>query len=204
MLSGLACQSHTEPDGEAIVERLPLSLEQVKEISGLDKFSREVDTDQPVADDYTPEGPCREMADQRTAFGANWTSFRSVADSADLPTGGRRPRNPGATGDGATPLIVPVMATVVQNVVVYPDDSAARETFDRRVAAMKKCVELNLPHLGGMISQPSRDKVVLVNDGFVTVSLVKSAVVVDVSVVALPDAERVASEISQAIVERVN
>ncbi|KUH94339.1 hypothetical protein [Mycobacterium sp. IS-3022] len=79
MLSGLACQSHTEPDGEAIVERLPLSLEQVKEISGLDKFSREVDT-----------------------------------------------------------------------------------------------------------------------------SLVKSTVVVDVSVVALPDAERIASEISQAIIERVN
>ncbi|KUH99469.1 hypothetical protein AU189_11635 [Mycolicibacterium acapulense] len=204
MLSGLACQSHVEPDGEDITERLPLSLEHVREISGFDEFTREVDTDEPVGDDYTPEGPCRDMADQRIVFGANWTRFKSIADSGDLPSGGRRPRTSGATGDGTAPLIVPVMATVVQNVVVYPDESAARVTFDRHVAAMEECVDLNLPHLGGTISRPNQDEVVLLNSGFVSVFSVKSTIIVDVSVVALPDAERIASAISRAILDRVD
>lgn len=203
-VSTLACQSHAAPKPANTVDRLALSLEEVKQISGFDKFTREIDTGQPTADNYTPAGPCRAWSDEQVAFGDTWTQFRSIADSGDLDAGLQPPRPSHAIQDHAAPLTAPLTATAVQTVAVYPSGAAARDVFNRRVADMEECVDLNLPHLGGKATRPNSTTAVWVNEGFTSVFALKSTVLVDVSVMELSEAERIASDISQEIIGRIN
>lgn len=196
-LSTLGCQSHTDGAGSAnTFDRLPLSLDEVKQISGFDGFIREIDTDQPAADNYGPSGPCQAIADQQIAFGEDWTQFRSIADNGNLRAGGR-PR---------AAKTVPLMAAALQNVASYPDATTAREVFDRRVTAMRKCAELNIPTYSGALSQRDPSTVVYTSGtgGMTLVFVIKSTVLVEVSILALPDAERVASDISRVILDRID
>ncbi|MGV0745373.1 sensor domain-containing protein [Mycolicibacterium sp. XJ870] len=203
-LSALACQSHAEPARGNTVDLLSLSLDEVKQISGFDKFTRDVDTREPAADDYAPAGPCQSLSDDLVAFGDSWTEFRAIADSGNVDANGRAPSTSRVTRDANTPLTVPLMAAAIQKIAVYSNDAAAREVFDRRVTAMAECAELNIPIYSGTLSQPDPTVAVYNSGGNVFVFAVKSTVVIDVSVVALPDAERIASDISRAIIERIN
>lgn len=184
----LGCQRHVDgtPEVTSFIDSLPLSLERVEQISGFDRFTREIDSDLPTPSSYLPDGPCRAMADQRIAFGDTWTGFRSVADSAEL------------TGGPLSPVV-----SVTQNLVAYPDDAAAREVFDRHADDMAACAELNLPGLDGTVTHPDSETAVWVNDGMAIMFTIKSAIFIEASAVALPDAERIAFEISRAIIERI-
>lgn len=188
VLVGVACtrpvNGGTMPAEGA--DAFPLTVAEVRTASGLPGFTRVLDDDQAVPDGVTPSGPCRALFDSAAAFGDNRIEFRTVADEADLDTGG--------------PL--PLIASVGQTVVVYPSEDAARQTFVRRAAQLGQCSELDLPYLGGTISQPEPDTTVYRNGEWTLVSTIDSAVLVDVSVGALPESERIATEISRAIVER--
>lgn len=187
-LSVLGCQRPVEgaPEPGSLVDTLPLSNSAVKDLSGFDRLTREVDSDQPTRDTYLTDGPCHAMADQHIAYGDVWTGFRSIADTADLTDG---PLSP--------------IVSVTQNLVAYPDDAAARAVFDRQAAAMADCAALNMLGLEGAVVRPDSETAVWVNEWKATVFVIKAAFLVDVSVVALPDAERVASDISRAIVDRI-
>ena len=169
------------------VDTLPLSIAQVREISGFDRLERESDSDEPVADTYTPEGPCREAADQVVAFGDDWTVFRSVADGGDLYADRQ-----------LSPMVV-----VAQNVVGYPSEASAGEVFDRRLKDVRECAALDLPGLGGDVERLDDNTVRWSADGMTTVYAIESDVLVDASVVALPDADRIASEVVAAVLDRI-
>jgi hypothetical protein len=171
----------------SVVDTLPLGLGLVQEISENLELEREVDTDQPTPDTYMSDGPCHEMADQRIAYGENWTAFRSVADGVELDV-----------------VFEPApLAVVVQHIVGYPDESAARAVFDRRLGDVAACAALDLPGLGGDVERLDGSTALWNAGGMVTVFAIKSNVLVDASVVELPDAERVATEVSRAILDRI-
>ncbi|MGV0788799.1 sensor domain-containing protein [Mycolicibacterium sp. XJ2] len=202
-LGTLACQRHSEPGADDAVDRLPLSLDDVKQISGFDGFTRDVDTDRPAALTYVPDGPCQALADQRVAFGDTWIRFRSIADNGELVSGRPRTRAP---GPAVAPSTVPVVASALQTIAVYPSEVEARNVFDRRVAAMTECVGLNIPGYSGTVAHRDLDTAVYTNStgGWAFVFVVKSAILSDVSVMALSDAERIASDISHVIIGRIN
>ncbi|MGV0606605.1 hypothetical protein [Mycolicibacterium sp. XJ1904] len=98
------------------------------------------------------------------------------------------------------------MASALQTIAVYPSEVEARNVFDRRVAAMTECVGLNIPGYSGTVAHRALDTAVYTNStgGWAFVFVVKSAILSDVSVMALSDAERIASDISHVIIGRIN
>ena len=187
VLAGCQRPVSGQPEPSSFADTLPLGLAQVREISGRDGLVRDVDTDRPVADGYIQDGPCRAVADQSRAYGEDWTAFRSVADAVDLD-------------DGAAPGL---QAVVAQHVVGYPEVAAARAVFERRFQEARACAELDIPGIGGTVTRLDDETAVWADDGLATVYAIKSAVLVDVSVVALPDEERIATDISRAILDRI-
>lgn len=171
----------------------PLDIDEVRAVAGFDGLVRQVDTGQPSSGTYPPQGPCSVLTDDGAAFGDTWTSFRSVSDGGDIPSRS-------LSADTAT---VPPRAAVTQDVIGYPDVEAAQTVFARRVAAIAECVRSDVPFHGGELSRPDADTAVLINDGYALVFTARSAVLVDVSVFALPDAAQVAIEISRTIADRI-
>lgn len=169
-------------------ESLPLTVQDVREISGFDGFARVADDDRIVPDTATPEGPCRALFDQGVAFGDNRVDIRTVEDEGDLDA-----------GDPA-----PLITSAIQTVVTYADSDRARDAFDRRLANMTDCAALRLDFMDGVVSQPDPTTVAYVHDEWALVSAVRSSVVVDVSVTVLPDAEQIASEMTARILDRID
>jgi len=186
-LAGCSQQVAGEPRPTSFVDTLPLSLTAVQEISGFDGLRREIDTDQPAPDTYLPEGPCHEMADQQIAFGDSWTHFRSVADTGDLEP-----------ADRLSPIV-----SVAQNLVAYTDDSTARKAFDHHVLSMTDCAAQNMLGLEGAIVRPDGATAVWVNGGMAIVFVIETSILIQSMVVALPYAERVATEFPRAILDRI-
>lgn len=166
---------------------LPLAVRDVRAASGVDEFERVIDDDQMVPDSHSPEGPCRALFDQAEAFGDTWLQFRTVADEADLDTGG--------------PL--PMVASASQTIASYPDRVAAETVFGHRLSAMAECTRLDLPFLDGVIDRPDPHTVIYKAQSWTLVSALRTDLIVDVTVAAIPDTQRVALEMSQAITERV-
>ena len=189
-LVAVGCQRST--DGESAfaggLQSLPLTVQDVRQVSGFGEFTRTADDDRTVADTATPEGPCRALFDQGVAFGEDWVDSRTVVDEADVDI-----------GEPAS-----VFASIIQTVVAYPDDDSARAAFDRRLVEMDNCAALRLEFMGGTVLRPVPATVAYVHDQWTVASAVKSSVVVDVSVTVLPDSETIASEILQRIVDRID
>lgn len=164
-----------------------LSLAAVEELGGIDHLTRAADTDEPLVDTYVTEGPCHEASDQRTAFGDDWIYFRSVADTVDR-----------GNGDALVPMV-----SLVQNVIVYPDDDGARAVFERYVVTMADCAASGIPGLNGKVERPDGATAIWLTEGMASVFAVKDSTLVGASAVAVPDAERVATEISRAILDRI-
>lgn len=164
-----------------------LSLAAIEEIGGIEHLTREVDTDEPLVDTYVTEGPCHEVSDQRTAFGDSWIYFRSVADTVD-----RR------HGDPLSPMV-----SLVQNVIAYPDDDGARAVFERYVVMMAECAASGSPGLNGKVERPDGATAIWLTEGMASVFAIKDTILVSASAVAVPDAERVATEMSRAILDRI-
>ena len=164
-----------------------LSLAAVEKIGGMDHLTREVDTDEPLVDTYLTEGPCHEVSDQRTAFGDGWIYFRSVADTVDREH-----------GDPLAPIV-----SLVQNVIAYPDDDGARAVFERYVVTMGDCAASGSPGLNGKVERPDQGTAIWVTEGMASVFAIKGTVLVSASAVAVPDAERVAIDMSRAILDRI-
>ncbi|MDZ4232293.1 MAG: sensor domain-containing protein, partial [Dietzia sp.] len=169
-------------------ESLPLTVQDVREISGFDGFALVADDDRIVPDTATPEGPCRALFDQGVAFGDDWVGIRTVEEEGDLEPGGP----------------APLIASAIQTVVTYANSDRARDEFDRRLENMTDCAALRLDFMDGVVSQPDPGTVAYVHDEWALVSAVKSSVVVDVSVTALLDAEPIASEMTQRILDRID
>jgi hypothetical protein len=184
----IGCQRHVAgtPESGGGVDTLPLGLAAVEEISGFDGLTREVDSDEPMPDTYLPDGPCHAMADQGLAYGATWLQFRSVADSAKL------------TASRLSPV-----ASVAQTLVAYPDAPAAQKVFDRHANTIAECAALEIPGLDGAVTRPDGRTALWLTDGMATVFAIEAATLVGVSVVALPDSARIASHVSQAIIDRI-
>lgn len=102
------------------------------------------------------------------------------------------------TADRLSPI-----ASVAQTVIAYPDSAAAREVFDRHANTMAECAALKTPGLDGEVIRPDSRTALWLNDGMATVFAIEAATLVDVSVVALPDAARIASNVSKAITVRI-
>jgi hypothetical protein len=68
---------------------------------------------------------------------------------------------------------------------------------------MADCAALNLLGLEGTVARPLNETAVWINDGMAIVLAVKSAILVEASAVALDDNERIASEISRRILDRI-
>jgi hypothetical protein len=126
------------------------------------------------------------MADQGVAYGATWLQFRSVADSAKL------------TANRLAPV-----ASVAQTLIAYPDALAARDVFDRHANTMTECAALEIPGLAGAVTRPDSRTASWLTDGMATVFAIEATTLIAVSVVALPDAARIASDVSQAIIDRI-
>ncbi|OFB38173.1 hypothetical protein BA059_15245 [Mycolicibacterium sp. (ex Dasyatis americana)] len=164
-----------------------LSLDDVRQISGFDQFDRNFESDKPTTDDNAVPA-CRPLTDQGVAFGDRWTEFRAVSDDGDLDVGGQ----------------LDLMAVAGQVVAVYPNEAAARAVFDQRIAAVEECVKLQIPYYDPVISNPDANTAVFHADGWSSATIVKSTVVVEASVVALPEAERVASEMARTMADQVS
>ncbi|WP_421874787.1 sensor domain-containing protein [Mycolicibacterium wolinskyi] len=163
-----------------------LSIDDVRRISGVNALERTVDTNRPKPDNNAVPA-CRALSDQGVAFGDQWTEFHSTSDNGNLDVRG----------------VPGLMAVAGQVVAIYPNEEAAREAFDRRIAAVEECVKLHIPFYDPAVSRPADDTAVFSGDGWSSATIVKSAVVIDAGVVALPDAERVASELAQAMADRI-
>ncbi|MGB3355805.1 MAG: sensor domain-containing protein [Mycobacterium sp.] len=170
------------------LESLPLTVQDVREISGFAGFARVADDDRIVSDTATPEGPCRALFDQGAAFGDNRVDIRTVEDEGDLNA-----------GDPA-----PLTTSAIQTVVTYADSDRARDAFGRRLEDMTDCAALRLEFMDGVISRPDQDTVGYLHDEWALVSAVKASVVVDVAVTVMPEAERIASEMTARILDRID
>lgn len=99
----------------------------------------------------TPE-VCRAVYDEPIAFGTDWTQFRSIIYSATI-----------------FHWLLPGIASLSQTVAVYPDATAARDAFDRIVAAAPACsvARTESEYYQREIRRPDPNTLVL-NGGMVT------------------------------------
>jgi PknH-like extracellular domain len=183
-----ACQRDVGgmPVPASVVDTLPLGLDRVRQISGFERLTREADSDQPWQGTTTLEGPCGSFSDRKVAYGETLTAFRSVTDAADLTEG---PLSP--------------IVSITQNVAAYPSDDDARSVFDRRIEDASACAALNTPGLGGAVSRLDENMAVWGDEDIATVFAIRSSTLVETSAVGLPEAERIATEISRAILDRI-
>jgi PknH-like extracellular domain len=138
------------------------------------------------AHDEVPE-PCRPSYQEDVAFGTGWTQFRSAVYVGTTHT------SPGEAHQ---------MVDIVQDAGVYPDAAAARAAFDRIASSLAVCESLHAP--GHEITLDNTDHSALVVEGrWGSAYRVKSNVLVEVSVVGLPDGSRVASEVARNMIGRV-
>lgn len=187
LLVGCQREMNGLPTPGSVYDTSLLTISAVEEIGGIDNLTRRVDTDEPLVDTYVTEGPCREVSDERAAFGDEWIYFRSVADTVD-----RR------SGDPLSPIV-----SLVQNVIAYPDHADARAVFERHAATMADCAASGAPGHNGTVEHADDATVIWVTEGMATVFAIKDAALVSASAVAVPDAERIATEISRAILDRI-
>lgn len=184
----VACQRVVDgaPAPASFLDTLPLGLDRVRQISDFDRLERVADSDQPWSDPTSMAGPCHALFDGRAAYGDTWSAFRRVADEADL-------------NDGPLSPIV----SVGQYLVAYSDPDVALRVLNRRVDDATACTASNTPGLSGTVTRLDDDTAVWLTDGLATVYAVRSAILVETAVVGLPDAERIASELSHALLERI-
>ncbi|WP_083166287.1 sensor domain-containing protein [Mycobacterium aquaticum] len=134
-----------------------LSVDDIRAITGIHEFHV---PDVPghgdlVAPVPIPDTPalCRAVYDQPVVFGTDWSQFRSVTYSADIPH----------------PLL-PGIASLVQSIAIYPDAGAARGAFERIVAAAPACSDMNADYYHRTPQHPDPNTLILngdmVTDGY--------------------------------------
>jgi hypothetical protein len=127
-----------------------LSLDDVRGITGIQEFraldAPDGDRAAPVPLADTPE-LCRAVYDQPVVCGSRWSQFRSVTYSAYTP----HPFLPG-------------FASLTQSIALYPDAVAARNAFDRVVAAAPACSDTTADYYHRTLQRPDPNTLIL-NDG---------------------------------------
>jgi hypothetical protein len=132
-----------------------LSVDDIRAITGIHEFHV---PDVPghgdlVAPVPIPDTPalCRAVYDQPVVFGTDWSQFRSVTYSADIPH----------------PLL-PGIASLAQSVAIYPDAGAARGAFERIVAAAPACSDMNADYYYHRTLQHPDPNTLILNGDMVT------------------------------------
>jgi hypothetical protein len=134
--------------------------------------------------------PCQAVFDQEVAFDGNWKQFDSTTDSAAVYKGG---------GDTKIRLI----ANVTQAVAVYPDDAAAKNTFDQLKTKLTACPALGVKNYGYTIDDSDPSVLMLSTNVWTVVYRLKSAALINVAALGLNQPEPTARTLAQSISDRI-
>lgn len=215
MLATSACspsdcvdRTSAQPRSPAVGDSLVVSLDDVRQITGIDDLASNPngDDDRPHHPSSEPPGPCR-VFDPQVVFGSNWTQFRSAVYSgvAYEPIPGvvePAPILPGTIGGAASLPPKPLM--IGQAVGIYPDGSAARTAFGLLIPALIECSARHAKYYDFTVDQPDQSTVVLNYDFDSKVMYrVKGSALINISALGFPDSERVADKILQNISDRI-
>ena len=138
--------------------------------------------------DEVPQ-PCQPAYQQDVAFGTGWTQFRSAVYVGETNTAPGQAR---------------AMVDIIQGAAIYPDPTAARAAFDRTASSLTTCENLHTEGYEFTLDKKDNSTLVVDTGRFGIAFRVKSAVLVEVSVVGLTEYRQVASDVTQAMSARVN
>lgn len=171
------------------VKSLIVGIEAVSRISGVDDLTSAPPSDQPTQFPLRdmPE-PCQPAYHEDVAFDGGWKQFRSVAYSTQSDTG---------TGQARALL------DSIQAAGVYPDANSARARFDGVVSALSRCESLHDERYPFTVDRKDPSTLAVDTGQWKIVFQLKSAVLMEVGAIGFPDSARVASDVIQAMAERI-
>jgi hypothetical protein len=167
-----------------------LSERDIRQITGFDRLSVDpvAPTDRPQADPTAP-GPCKVLLDQGVAFGDDVREFRTVSYGAQTNT---------------APGQIRGMAIVSQAVGRYSNGDDARAAFDAIEPKVIECSALKAKHYEYAVAAPAPSTLNLTSNVADIVYHVESSALVGVVVIGLPEPRRIATQVTQAINERLD
>lgn len=172
-------------------EALIVSVEEVRRIANFDELTSHEPSDvrHPPQGDLNAPGPCRAAGTSDLTFAGGWLEFRSAGYSGvtdDLKPGG--------------PAMID---SVSQAVAIYPDTHAARQALDQLESSLNACLALHDPHYDFTLDKPDGSTLRITDDGWSHLYRAKKAVLMSVGVLGIEPAERIATNVIQAISDRV-
>ncbi|WP_224770370.1 sensor domain-containing protein [Mycobacterium simulans] len=187
--SPAAKQTVTAPPSGA--DALIVSLDDVRRIANYDRLTSQVHSDlrHPPQGDLNAPGPCRAAGTSDVTFASGWLEFRSAGYSGvtdDLEPGG--------------PAMID---SVSQAVAIYPDSHAARQALDQLESSLQACIALHDPNYDFTLDKPDSSTLRITDQGWSHLYRVKNAVLISVGVLGIEPAERIATNVLQAITERI-
>lgn len=194
VLTLAGCRAVAPPP--AAVDRLTVSLDDVRTVTENESLTESADASEPSPGVAGPPPECRTLNDQRALHGTDWIGFRSVTYAGDGPTA-RSPR-----GFAQLP---PAIVMVTQTLAVYSDDASARAALERVATAAKSCDKTEDPTYQMSVTRAA-DSTIAVNHepgDWGVVYRREGTVVIEASVLGVPDTAQVAEELASTIAGRV-
>ncbi|SOJ53859.1 hypothetical protein MSIMFB_01356 [Mycobacterium simulans] len=187
--SPAAKQTTTLPPSGA--DALIVSLEDVRRIANYDQLTSQGHSDMrnPPQGDLNAPGPCRAAGTSDLTFANGWTEFRSAGYSGvtdDLEPGGAA-----------------MIDSISQAVAIYPDTHAARQALDQLESSLQACIALHDPNYDFTLDKPDSSTLRITDQGWSHLYRVKNAGLISVGVLGIEPAERIATNVLQAITERI-
>lgn len=202
--AALACAPHgvdssPRPTSGFSADSLIVSVDDVRRIADNGSLTSqpELDVYQPTSQQAEPDVPsaCEAVNGGEQTFTGGWRQFRSVQYSGSTP--------PTVSGGGN------LYSAVSQAVGIYPDEAAARAAFDRLISTLKACSALHDKYYDFAVKNEDSSTVTLdysneyLHNIMCNMVSVKSSVLAYVGVGGIPQSERIAQTVLQAITDRI-
>lgn len=173
------------------IDALIVSVEDVRRIADYDELTTHGHESlrNPPPGDMNAPGPCRAAGTSDLTFASGWTEFRSAGYSGvtdDIDPGGRA-----------------LVDSVSQAVAIYPDARTTRNALDQLMSSLQECAAMRDPHYDFKVDKPDATTVRITDQGWSHFYRAKNAVLISVGVVGIEPAERIASDVLQAVTDRV-
>lgn len=181
-----------KPTPGITADKLIVSVEDVRRIAGVSNLAAAPgsDTHQPRHFSSNKPAPCQAVFDQQSAFDGNWKQFDSATYSANIEKGQGETR-------------VREIADIGQAVAVYPDETTARNVFDRLVTNLKACPPLHVRNYNYTIENTDPSTVALSTDAWEVIYQVKSSTLINVAALGVEQPEQTARTVAQTIADRI-
>lgn len=182
---------HGSPPPATGIDALIVGVEDVRRIANYDELTAHghASLRNPPQGDLNAPGPCRAAGTSDLTFAGGWTEFRSAGYSGvtdDIDPGGRA-----------------LVDSVSQAVAIYPDSPGARNALDQLLSSLQACVALHDPHYDFTVDKSDGSTVRITDQGWSHFYRAKNSVLISVGVVGIEPAERIASDVLQAVTDRV-